>query len=212
MTRTTPPPMNLTLAFLRLAQGWSQTDLGKAAGISPNLLSDYERGRKTLSRQRLEWLVATLGLRAGTIDAALDFLREVYADPAAPGRFSDEQRRRIEVLAADLGSGMESFAREAMAHFTAAGRAERERAWAEALWESLRRRKPAERRRLVEEKPEPPELGAVRADLPGEHRSRARQRGPGGRAGRVGPADCGIVACGGSLALPGSGIRLGLSG
>jgi tetratricopeptide (TPR) repeat protein len=154
MPRTTPPPMSLTLSFLRLAQGWSQTELGEAAGISPNLLSDYERGRKTLSRQRLERLVATMGLPTGTIDAALGFLREVYAAPAGSGSPSDEQRRRIEALAADLGSGMESFVRQAMSHFTAAGRAERERARAEALWESLRRRKPAERRRLVEEKPE----------------------------------------------------------
>jgi transcriptional regulator with XRE-family HTH domain len=146
--------MSLTLSFLRLAQGWSQTDLGEAAGISPNLLSDYERGRKTLSRQRLERLVATMGVPAPTIDAVLGFLREVYAVPAAPGHPSDEQRRRIEILAADLGSSVESFVRQAMAHFTAAGRAERERARAEALWESLRRRKPAERRRLMEEKPE----------------------------------------------------------
>jgi transcriptional regulator with XRE-family HTH domain len=154
MTRTPPPPMNLALAFLRLAQGWSQRDLGEAAGISPNLLSDYERGRKPLSRPRLERLVATMGLAAGTIDTALKFLREVRAASAGPGSPSDEQRRRIEAVAVELGSGLENFARQTITRFVAAGRAEREREQAATLWESLRKRKPAERRRLVEEKPE----------------------------------------------------------
>jgi len=146
--------MSLALAFLRLAQGWSQTDLGEAAGISPNLLSDYERGRKPLSRPRLERIIATMGLGAGTIDRALEFLREVRAASAGPGSSSDEQRRRIEAVAAELGSGLETFARETITRFVAAGRAEREREQAATLWESLRQRKPAERRRLVEEKPE----------------------------------------------------------
>ncbi len=154
MTRTQPPPMNLALAFLRLAQGWSQRDLGEAAGISPNLLSDYERGRKPLSRPRLEKIVATMGLAAGTIDTALKFLREVRAASAGPGSPSDEQRRRIEAVAAELGGGLETFARETITRFVAAGRAEREREQAATLWESLRKRKSAERRRLVEEKPE----------------------------------------------------------
>jgi transcriptional regulator with XRE-family HTH domain len=154
MTRTPPPPMNLALAFLRLAQGWSQRDLGEAAGISPNLLSDYERGRKPLSRPRLEKIVATMGLAAGTIDTALKFLREVRAASAGPGSPSDEQRRRIEAVAVELGAGLESFARETITRFVAAGRAEREREQAATLWESLRKRKPEERRRLVEEKPE----------------------------------------------------------
>jgi transcriptional regulator with XRE-family HTH domain len=146
--------MSLALAFLRLAQGWSQTDLGEAAGISPNLLSDYERGRKPLSRPRLEKIVATMGLAAGTIDTALEFLRQVRAASAGPGSPSDEQRLRIEAVAAELGSGLESFARQTITRFVAAGRAEREREQAATLWESLRKRKPEERRRLVEKKPE----------------------------------------------------------
>src|SRR4051794_18465463 len=156
MTRTPPPPLSLALAFLRLAQGWSQTDLGEAAGISPNLLSDYERGRKPLSRPRLERIVATMGLAAGTIDTALEFLREIRAASAGPGSPSDEQRRRIEAVAAELGAGLETFARQTITRFVAAGRAERERDQAATLWESLRKRKPSERRRLVEE--EKPEL------------------------------------------------------
>ena len=62
MPREALPDLSIALTFLRSGQGWSQADLGKAAGISPKILNDYERGRKTLTRERLEYLVAFLGV------------------------------------------------------------------------------------------------------------------------------------------------------
>jgi transcriptional regulator with XRE-family HTH domain len=144
--------MNLTLSFLRLTKGWTQARLGEAAGVSPNLLSDYERGRKKLSRQRLERIVAVMGFPADTIERTLGWISEIRFLSAGPGRPADEERRKIAAIAAELGAGIEKFARETMTHFIAAGRAEMEREQAEALWESLRKRKPAERLKLVEEK------------------------------------------------------------
>ena len=50
MPQRNPPDLGAVLKFLRLARGWQQGDLGKAAGIRGGLLSDYEQGRKPLSR------------------------------------------------------------------------------------------------------------------------------------------------------------------
>jgi transcriptional regulator with XRE-family HTH domain len=56
------PDLSIALTFLRSGQGWSQADLSEATGVSPKLINDYERGRKTLTRERLEYLVAFFGL------------------------------------------------------------------------------------------------------------------------------------------------------
>ena len=57
MPRNPLPDLSVVLAFLRESQGWSQADLGRVSGISPNLLNDYEAGRKTLTRERLEFII-----------------------------------------------------------------------------------------------------------------------------------------------------------
>jgi transcriptional regulator with XRE-family HTH domain len=72
------PPLGCALLCMRSAVGWLQGELAAAAGISPSLISDYERGRKTLSVGRLRSLVATLGLDLSAIDHALRFLADTY--------------------------------------------------------------------------------------------------------------------------------------
>lgn len=77
---------HLALACLRVALGWSQKQLAMAAGISANLLSDYERGRKRLHRERLEQLAGKLGLDLVAVEEALAFLARIRRFEApAPG-------------------------------------------------------------------------------------------------------------------------------
>lgn len=146
-----PIQNSLALTLLRTVQGWSQKELAAASGIQGNLLSDYERGRKPLSRERLELLVVTMGLTAHEIEQAYAFIGRVRASAPAAGHPSDAQRRRIETVAAEIGTKTEEFILWALSRTTTAARAEEERRDAEALWARLKTRKPPERRRIVEE-------------------------------------------------------------
>jgi transcriptional regulator with XRE-family HTH domain len=146
MPREALPDLSIALTFLRSGQGWSQADLGKAAGISPKILNDYERGRKTLTRERLEYLAAFLDVPPETIDATLALLAAYRA--SSPERES-ATRRRIETVAARLGNLMAATARSALSLLTLEGEALQARQGAELLWDRLKRRAPAERRDLV---------------------------------------------------------------
>lgn len=146
-----PTQNSLALTLLRTVQGWSQKELAEAAGVQSNLLSDYERGRKPLSRERLELLVVTMGLTAQEIEQAHAFIGRVRASSPAAGHPSDAQRRRIETVAAEIGTKTEELILWALSRTTTAARAEEERRDAEALWARLKTRKPPERRRIVEE-------------------------------------------------------------
>src|SRR3954468_6104644 len=112
MPRRPIPDSSVVLAFLRAGQGWSQTELGEAVGISPNLVNDYEWGRKPLTRERLEHLIAFLGLPPQTIDGTLACLasnRALARDAAGGGGRFGPDRRRIEAFAARFGRLAASF-------------------------------------------------------------------------------------------------------
>jgi transcriptional regulator with XRE-family HTH domain/tetratricopeptide (TPR) repeat protein len=146
MPREALPDLSIALTFLRSGQGWSQADLGKAAGISPKILNDYERGRKTLTRERLEYLAAFLGVPPERIDATLALLAAHRA--SSPARDS-ATHRRIESVAVRLGNLMAATARSSLSLLTLEGEALQARQGAELLWDRLKRRAPAERRTLV---------------------------------------------------------------
>src|SRR5436309_1669935 len=151
MPKPTLPDLSVALTFLRLGQGWSQADLGKAAGTEQ--INEYERGRKTLTRERLERLIAFMGLPPETIDSTLDCLAATRAmarpprDSAAP---LSAAQRRVEVVAARFARLAHGFARSSLAMLTVEGEALRARQRAEFLWSRLKQRTPAERRKLVE--------------------------------------------------------------
>lgn len=144
------PELCIAMTLLRIVQGWSQKELSEASGVPGNLLSDYERGRKPLSRERLELLLPTMGLASDSIDQALAFIRLVRVSSPPAGIPGDAQRRRIEIVASEIGARSADFARWALTRLTTSARAEEERQDAEALWARLKTRKPPERRRLVE--------------------------------------------------------------
>ncbi|MEO6191401.1 MAG: helix-turn-helix domain-containing protein [Thermoanaerobaculia bacterium] len=150
MPRTIPPPLSLALSYLRSAQGWSQKELAEAAGIPANLLSDYERGRKTLSRERLETMAAFMGLPSGAVDTALGFLQAIREGSREPGPPS-AQNWRIEAVAAQSARLMSDFTRQMLGMLTAETQALEARQQAVSLWARLKRYSVAHRRAIVEE-------------------------------------------------------------
>ena len=154
MARHRLPELSIVLFFLREGLGWSQTDLARAAGTSANLLNDYEAGRKGLTRERLEHLLAFMDLRPGRIDAVLAELEASRASAQAasgpPDRF-EARRRRVEAIAAKFGRLATSFARAALNLLTAGSEAVHAREEAEHLWRWLKRQKPENRVAVIEE-------------------------------------------------------------
>src|ERR1700730_11134177 len=96
ITRAGEPQWNLVLTVLRSALGRSQKDLAAAAGISPNLVSDYECGRRPLLLARLRRLVAALGLDLEAIDDALVFIEKIQGvGMQAPEERSFDKQRQV---------------------------------------------------------------------------------------------------------------------
>lgn len=146
----TPSQNSLALSMVRLLQGWSQRELAAASGVPGNLLSDYEKGRKPLSRERLEMLASTMGRTPEFIEHVFAFLRQSRVSAPVAGRPSDAQNWRIELVVSDVAALAAELTRLALTRVTTAARAEQERQEAEALWARLKTTKPPERRRLVE--------------------------------------------------------------
>src|SRR6476661_8469084 len=120
------PDLRIALTFLRLGQGWSQAGLGEAAGISPNLLNDYERGRKKLTRDRLAHIIAFMGLPPEAIDSTLAALAANRASGQAPEDSPGSRSpasRQVEAAAVRFGNAMTGFARAALSQLTLAGEA-----------------------------------------------------------------------------------------
>jgi transcriptional regulator with XRE-family HTH domain len=148
MERKIPPPLSLALDILRTRQGWTQKELAAAAGIPANLLSDYERGRKNLTRERLDFLLEAMELQPSrALKAAMRFLQdEEIREPDSP----DPESRQIETVAVESGRLIADVTRSLMTLWTSQGQALEARQEARGLWEGLRRRAAAQRRLLVE--------------------------------------------------------------
>jgi transcriptional regulator with XRE-family HTH domain len=149
MERKIPPPLSLALDILRTRQGWTQKELAAATGIPANLISDYERGRKTLTRERLDSLLRAMGLQPSrALKAAMRFLQdeEVREPEPPPG----SERLQIDEMAAESGRMMSDFTRSILTLWASRGQAVEARRQARALWERLKARDAAQRRMLVE--------------------------------------------------------------
>ncbi|HYN22975.1 MAG TPA: helix-turn-helix transcriptional regulator [Thermoanaerobaculia bacterium] len=154
MARERLPDLSIALYVLREELGWSQTDLGEAAGTAPNLINDYERGRKPLSRGRLEFFAGCMGYPPERIDVTLETIEANRACAASvagrAGRLSDS-RRRIEAIASQFGRLATNFARAALTLLTEGGDKVHAHQEAEFLWRKLKRYETPERLVLVEE-------------------------------------------------------------
>jgi len=151
--RRIPAPLSLVLTTLRSSKGWNQKDLGQAAGLPHGFVSDYEVGRRPLTRPKLEELAALLGYPPEAIDIllfAIQFLREPDPPPGRPLSPTRAEMEQIEWslaravrLSADVGR------EELVRGFRETGIRE-DRARAEELWEILKPHTSADRRGLVE--------------------------------------------------------------
>ena len=143
----------IVLLFIRRGQGWSQVQLGKAAHTSPNLINDYEQGRKQLSRKRLEFLISFMGVPPEVIDENLARLEANRAAAGASGSAAGitPARRRIEAVVSRVGRLAAEFARAGLSIVALEGEALQAREEARRLWARLEHRKADERLLLVEE-------------------------------------------------------------
>ena len=151
MARERVPDLSIVLYFLRAGMGWNQTDLAKAAGISANMINDYEAGRKRLTRGRLEHLISFMELGPHRIDSLLAELEAARATSAGPEDRFDSRRRRIEAIVAQFGRLAMGFARAALNMLTVGGESVHAHEEAEHLWRRLRKHRPEDRILVVEE-------------------------------------------------------------
>jgi transcriptional regulator with XRE-family HTH domain len=142
------------LRFIREGQGASQVKLGEIAHVSPNLINDYERGRKTLTRERLGYLTSFLGVPPERIEATLSCLEANRASSQAPQEptvYLSSTRRGIETVVQRAGGLAMDFTRGMLTLLTLEGEGLQARERAEVLWEKLKRRPPEQQLLLVED-------------------------------------------------------------
>ncbi|HEX4498605.1 MAG TPA: helix-turn-helix domain-containing protein [Thermoanaerobaculia bacterium] len=157
MSSKKPTDLNLALTAMRSALNWNQAELARAAGLPPNAVSDFERGNRAFSVDKLEELAGVMGLSAEAVTQARSFVRSMGRQARAPGypdEAAESDRRHVERLAVQAGNAVTDFARTLLSSFTAEGRALAFRQQARGLWQRLQKRTLAERRSLVEEDPE----------------------------------------------------------
>jgi transcriptional regulator with XRE-family HTH domain len=159
MPRPSPPSASVVLTFLRTARGWSQKDLAQAVGTAGALVSAYETGRKSLSRQKLESLVAAMGLSSDAIETALlclESVRTVHPEAVAAGPVAPTgaERRKIEAAAAKVARAAAQVTRARLTSRSMQARARQARREAEELWARLKPYSAQDRRVLVEAAPE----------------------------------------------------------
>jgi transcriptional regulator with XRE-family HTH domain len=152
MPKPKPLPLKAALRFFRFASGWSEEELARALGITPALISAYERGTKKLSRERLEELVAVMDIPPEAIDAAL-YTLDLAFPPESPGSPVDptpKERRSVHRAAAVAGQEAAKATRAKLTADVRRLRADQARHQAEDLWKTLQELSPGQRLAVVE--------------------------------------------------------------
>jgi tetratricopeptide (TPR) repeat protein len=118
------------------------------------MLSRYETGRTSLSRELLEKIIAAMGLGPEAIDWSLFHIQQVRANKrgtsASPLGPTEAERRGIERTALAKASSGTADMRTELTLSVQNRRAQEARQEAQRLWEYLKRRPHEERRVLVE--------------------------------------------------------------
>jgi transcriptional regulator with XRE-family HTH domain len=157
MASRKPAELNLTLTVLRSSLNWTQAELARAGGLPPNAVSDFERGNRAFSAEKLEELAGVMGLPVEAVTQARAFVRSMRQHARAPGDPDEDastDRRQVEKVAVQAGNVTAEFARTLLNGLSEEGRALVFRQQARVLWRRLQRRPPSERRTLVEGAPE----------------------------------------------------------
>ena len=153
-----PPDLSRALTALRELADWSQVELAQAAGVSPNKMSDYERGWRAVTRELLETLAGLMGFPPDAVDQAVHFVRSTrprlqsFSSPG--GGDGGDERARIERLALRMGQISEESTRRLLTSLTYEGQAIEARRKAPSLWQRMKGLPSSQRRALVEDAPE----------------------------------------------------------
>ena len=155
MPRTMPPVLSLTLTLLRSARGWTQKDLAKATGIPSSVLSDYEKGRRSLPPAKLEKLAAALGIEPEATEMSVfcaGFFQpdEGTGEVGSPMELDKEERRLVRRASALAAKYAGEKIQSEIPRLLQARKIRQARKEAEELWERLKPYSPRERRVLVE--------------------------------------------------------------
>ncbi len=157
MPEQLPTPLGLALTYLRSAAGWSRAQLARALGISKEAISQYERGAKPLTREKLDSLLEPLA-PPEAVDALLFSHRLIYPEPRkepwSPVALSPEERQTIDRAAM---AGSWSAAERIWAGLSHIRKQEKEaaaRKEAESLFASLAPLTRKERSALIEAFPD----------------------------------------------------------
>jgi tetratricopeptide (TPR) repeat protein len=153
MAAKTPTDVNLALACMRSALDWKQSELAEAAGERATNISDFERGKRTLTLERLTELAGVLGLPPEAVAQSRAYVRSMEQQAQPPGHHGPEaaeDRRRIERIAVQAGTLASDFTRSVLEFVSVQARSVAARQHARILWQRMRKRSPSQRRELVE--------------------------------------------------------------
>jgi transcriptional regulator with XRE-family HTH domain len=161
--RDNPEDLKVVVAFLRLLRGWTQAELGEAAGLSASAISRYENGDIVPTYEVLEEIAAAVGLPLRMLKRVTAWVGAARAavasaaDPADPDRLAEAVVSEFSAELLDLFSSvtglladLPDLAADPWRQPAAPPRPE-DREEAPALWEVLKRREPSVRRVLVED-------------------------------------------------------------
>jgi tetratricopeptide (TPR) repeat protein len=148
-----PSPLGVVLRSFRFALGLSGDEAARILGMRPALLSDLERGEEgTLSRERLEELLARLGIAPEAIDLFLFTLETAFLSAPAGSPVDPRPAERPSLLRAAAGAGRDAMGAtlEQLTANLRRIRSSRHRQQAAGLWRALRDLRPPRRRLAVE--------------------------------------------------------------
>lgn len=156
MAKPVPSALGLALTYLRSAAGWTRARLGQAVGHrNESAVSQYERGSKPLSRERLEQLLVPLGQPPEAVEV-LSFAHDlIFPDPldaaeASPVQLSPEELRLIHRAAMASGWSAAEHVRAEAIRRRKREKAEAAKRGAEEAFQRLMALPPQERRGLIE--------------------------------------------------------------
>ena len=119
-------PWGTVLTVLRVSRGWSQKELAAAAGIRPDVVSDYERQGQKRSPDRLQSLAAIMGYPPQAVDRTVAFLTGLAASlqlaAGGPGQLLD-LTAQVDALAGEIGQTWQDLARDTVSRILRDGMA-----------------------------------------------------------------------------------------
>jgi tetratricopeptide (TPR) repeat protein/transcriptional regulator with XRE-family HTH domain len=155
LAKPAPSALGLALTYLRSAAGWTRARLGHAVGHkNESAVSQYERGSKPLSRERLERLLAPLGQPPEAVDVLLFAHGLIFPEPpatseASPVPLSPEELRLIDRAAMASGWSAAEHVRAEAIRWRKREKADAAKQGAEEAFQRLLALPPEERRRLL---------------------------------------------------------------